>query len=126
MLVELESCESFCRFLVEHLPGPREFHRPINKRHHRRAERSSKLGEFVFHFRWKLRMNCSLVMRELCNAFVRRGPQPGVPQMLRTYRRVRGQVDEVMRVAGATSLFEARVFKDLCFVTRAVAQQAAQ
>ena len=60
MLVELESCESFCRFLVEHLAGPREFHRPINKRHHRRAERSSKLGEFVFHFRWKLRMNCSL------------------------------------------------------------------
>jgi hypothetical protein len=65
------------------------------------------------------------VMRELCNAFVRRGPQPGVPQMLRTYRRVRGQVDEVMRVAGATSLFEARVFKDLCFVARAIAQQAA-
>ena len=62
------------------------------------------------------------VMRELCNAFVRRGPQPGVPQMLRTYRRVRRQVDEVMRVAGTTSLFEARVFKDLCFVARAVAQ----
>ena len=61
-------------------------------------------------------------MRELCNAFVRRGPQPGVPQMLRTYRRVRRQVDEVMRVAGTTSLFEARVFKDLCFVARAVAQ----
>jgi hypothetical protein len=64
------------------------------------------------------------VMRELCNAFVRRGPQPGVPQMLRTYRQVRGQVDEVMRVAGAANLFEARVFKDLCFIARAIAQQA--
>ena len=60
VLVGLEGCERFLRFLVEHLAGPREFHRPINKRHHRRAERFSKLGEFVFHFRWKLRMNCSL------------------------------------------------------------------
>jgi hypothetical protein len=46
MLVELESCESFCRILVEHLADPREFHPPINKRHYRWAERSSKLGEF--------------------------------------------------------------------------------
>lgn len=64
------------------------------------------------------------VMRELCNAFVRHDPQPGVPQMLRTYRRVRRQVDEVMRAAGAASLFEARVFKDLCFFARATAQAA--
>lgn len=47
------------------------------------------------------------VMRELCNAFVRRGPQPGVPQMLRPYRRVRPQVGDVMRVAGAHSVFDA-------------------
>jgi hypothetical protein len=49
VLVGLEGCERFLRFLVEHLAGPRKFHRPINKRHHRRAERFSKLGEFVFH-----------------------------------------------------------------------------
>jgi len=64
------------------------------------------------------------VMRELCNAFIRRGPQPGVPQMLRTYLRVRAKVDEVMQVADAASMFEARVFKDLCFVARAIAQEA--
>jgi len=64
------------------------------------------------------------VMRELCNAFVRRGPQPGVPQILRTYRRVRAKADEVMREAGAASMFEARVFKDLCFVARVIAQEA--
>lgn len=63
------------------------------------------------------------VMRELCNAFVRRGPQAGVPQMLRTYRRVRRQVPDVMQVAGTTNLFNARVFKDLCFVARAIAQE---
>ena len=44
--------------------------------------------------------------------------------MLRTYRRVRAKVDEVMQVAGAASMFEARVFKDLCFVALAIAQDA--
>lgn len=60
LLVELESCGSLCQFLIEHLAGPWELHRPINKRLHRRTERLPKLGEFVFHFRWKLRINCSL------------------------------------------------------------------
>jgi hypothetical protein len=63
-------------------------------------------------------------MRELCNAFVRRGPQPGVPEMMRTYRLVSRQVDVVLASAGADSLFEARVFKDLCFVARAIAQES--
>jgi hypothetical protein len=61
------------------------------------------------------------VMRELCNAFVRRGPQPGVPQMLETYRRVRAQLAEIFEVAGTENLFEARIFKDLCFMARALA-----
>jgi hypothetical protein len=64
------------------------------------------------------------VMRELCNAFVRRGPQPGVPEMMRTYRLVSRQVDNVLASAGTDSLFEARVFKDLCFVARAIAQES--
>ena len=51
------------------------------------------------------------VMRELCNAFIRRGPQPGVPQMLRTYLRVRAKVDEVMQVADAASMFEAKFLR---------------
>lgn len=59
------------------------------------------------------------VMRELCNAFVRRGPQPGVPEMMRTYRRVVRLLDGVLQAAGTNDMFEARVFKDLCFVARA-------
>lgn len=58
------------------------------------------------------------VMRELCNAFVRRSPQPGVPDMMRTYRRVMRLWDEVLETAGTRNPFEARVFKDLCFVAR--------
>ena len=60
------------------------------------------------------------VMRELCNAFVRRrGPRPTVPEMMRTYRRTSRQVTDVVRNAGAQSVFEARVFEDLCFVAKA-------
>ncbi len=60
-------------------------------------------------------------MRELCNAFVRPGLQPGVPAMMRTYRELAHLLPELQRAAGAADLFEARVFKDLCFVARAKA-----
>ena len=61
-------------------------------------------------------------MRELCNAFVRpRGPRPSVPEMMHTYRRVVRRLDHVMKMDGASSVFEARVFEDLCFVARAYA-----
>jgi hypothetical protein len=57
------------------------------------------------------------VMRELCNAFVRRrGAVPSVPDMMKTYRRVVRHLDDVLVNARANSLFEARVFEDLCFV----------
>jgi len=60
------------------------------------------------------------VMRELCNAFVRRrGPRPSVPEMMQNYRRVVRQLEAVLANAGANSVFEARVFEDLCFVARA-------
>jgi hypothetical protein len=58
------------------------------------------------------------VMRELGNAFVRRGPQPTVPEMMRTYRQVVRKLDEILTKAGTSSLFEARVFKDLCFAAK--------
>jgi hypothetical protein len=61
------------------------------------------------------------VMRELCNAFVRRGFQPGVPQMMQTYRRIARLLDGVLKNAGTDNPFEARVFKDLCFFARAKA-----
>ena len=64
------------------------------------------------------------IMRELCNAFVRRrGTVPSVPGMMKTYRRVVRQLDDVLVNAGANSLFEARVFEDLCFVARAIVEE---
>ena len=64
------------------------------------------------------------IMRELCNAFVRRrGVVPSVPDMMKTYRRVVRQLDDVLVNAGANSLFEARVFEDLCFVARAIVEE---
>ena len=60
------------------------------------------------------------VMRELCNAFVRRrGSSPSVPDMMRVYRRTSRQVADVLQNAGTANPFEARVFEDLCFVAKA-------
>jgi len=62
-------------------------------------------------------------MHELCNAFVRRnGPALTVPEMMRVYRRTVRQLPNVLRNAGTYSPFGARVFEDLCFVTRANAE----
>lgn len=61
------------------------------------------------------------VMRELRNAFVRQS-QPTVPEMMRTYRLLVRREREVLEAAGAASLFEASVFKDLCFVAKALTQ----
>jgi len=44
--------------------------------------------------------------------------------MMRTYRRTVGQLEDVLQNAGANSVFEARVFEDLCFVARANAMGA--
>ena len=60
------------------------------------------------------------VMRELCNAFVRpREPGPSVPERMRAYRQTVRQLDAVFKRAGAASVFEARVFEDLCFLSKA-------
>ena len=59
------------------------------------------------------------VMRELCNAFIRRGAAPSVPHMMHNYRQMVRQLDDVLTNAGTTSVFQARVFEDLCFLARA-------
>jgi hypothetical protein len=60
------------------------------------------------------------VMRELCNAFVRRGSSgPSVPAMMRNYQNITRQSEDIMVNAGAKSVFAARVFEDLCFSARA-------
>ena len=57
------------------------------------------------------------VMRELGNAFVRqsRDGRYSVPEMLKTYRTVSSLVADTLRETGGRSLFEAGVFRRLCF-----------
>jgi hypothetical protein len=55
------------------------------------------------------------VMRELCNAFVRRTRGVTVPGMLDINRELKKQVPDLMRGAGAASVFEPRIFDDLLF-----------
>jgi hypothetical protein len=63
------------------------------------------------------------VFRELCSAFVRPGRQPSVQQMRRIFREVENQIPEILRRAGAKSIFNARVFKDICVVANASADK---
>ncbi len=67
------------------------------------------------------------VMRELGNAFVRRGrSQPAVPQMMWTYRRLRKHVLELQQSAGTKTLFEARIFGDVCVAASKLASETRQ
>src|SRR5579863_6484045 len=55
------------------------------------------------------------VMRELCSAFVVRSKKrPTVPFMMGVYRKLRKRLPLIQQAAGAASLFEARVFDDMC------------
>ncbi len=63
------------------------------------------------------------VMRELCNAFVRpRALMPSVPVMMSSYRILSRSAETIRHKAGAETLFEARVFKDLYFAAVAITQ----
>ena len=60
------------------------------------------------------------VMREICNAFVRsRSARPRVPEMMRIYRELSRKLNAITTAAGARSVFEARIFDDLCFAAKA-------
>ncbi len=62
------------------------------------------------------------VMREICNAFVRYDSnRPSVPQMVKIYHVLRASVPELRRSSGAQSLFEARMFTDLCYAASDIA-----
>ena len=56
------------------------------------------------------------VFRQLANAFVSRRLQPSVQQMWRIYRDVRRSLPAILKTAGARTPFEARAFRDVCFV----------
>jgi hypothetical protein len=58
------------------------------------------------------------VFRELGNALVRNQRSPTVQQMERIYREVETSAPQVQSYAGSTSLFEARVFRDLVVAAR--------
>jgi hypothetical protein len=62
------------------------------------------------------------VFRELCKAFVRSQRQPTVPEMMQIYRILRANLKSILRKAGATSPFNARVFRDLCVLASAAAE----
>jgi len=61
------------------------------------------------------------VFGQLCNAFIRSGRQPTVTQMKGIYSVLRLNLPELIRESGASSPFEARVFKDLCVLASAAA-----
>jgi hypothetical protein len=61
------------------------------------------------------------VFREIGNAFVRPGLRPSVRQMQRIYRELKRELPRILRVSGAKSLFEARVFQELGIVASAAA-----
>jgi hypothetical protein len=55
------------------------------------------------------------VMRELCNMFVRHSVRPDVADLMEMYRAVRGTVPRIQSKAGSRSLYEPRIFADLCY-----------
>jgi hypothetical protein len=63
------------------------------------------------------------VFRELCNAFVRNRRQPSVLQMMQIYRMLRSKFAGTLRAAGAKDPFNARVFRDLCVLASAAADE---
>jgi hypothetical protein len=64
------------------------------------------------------------VMREICNAFVRtRTARPTVPEMMRTYRGLSCKLNAITAAARARSVFEARIFDDLCFAAKAASSR---
>ena len=56
------------------------------------------------------------VLRELCSTFVWSGRRPSIQQLRKVYRDVEKSLPEVLRRAGTKSIYNARVFKDICVV----------
>jgi len=79
--------------------------------HARRAQKSiSDLNGTDFHIH---NGTPNGVMRELCNAFVRRKNSPTVPEMMETYRFLTHSISHLKKRSGAESIFEPRIFDDL-------------
>ena len=63
------------------------------------------------------------VFRELGNIFVRSRREATVQQMTAIYRTLRKNLEEILYRAGQTSLFNARVFRDLSTLASATADE---
>lgn len=63
------------------------------------------------------------VFREICSAFVRPGRQPSVQQMCDIYRGVASGLPDVLRRTGAKSMYNARVFREICVTAIATADE---
>ena len=63
------------------------------------------------------------VMRELCNAFVRRRFRPTVPGMMKAYRLISKHADLLTQNSGGDSIFAARAFEDLCVAAKFAADE---
>jgi hypothetical protein len=61
------------------------------------------------------------VFREMGNALVRKGRQPGVREMWSIYREVRAQVPAILKRCGTRSLFQARAFEEISFAANVAA-----
>jgi hypothetical protein len=64
------------------------------------------------------------VLRELRNIFQRTSKQPSVPEMTSTYHAISRRAAGILAAAGATSLFEARAFKDLCYEAKVAVESS--
>jgi hypothetical protein len=64
------------------------------------------------------------VLRELRNIFRRTRNQPSVPEMTSTYNAISRRSGAILAAAGATSLFEARSFQDLCYEARVAVESS--
>jgi hypothetical protein len=62
------------------------------------------------------------IFRELGNALVRSADQPTVEQMNAVYTDIRAASPVILKNAGAKSLFEARVFRELVVLARKYAE----
>ena len=67
--------------------------------------------------------NVTGVYRELCNAFVRTHRQPTIQQMRRIYEDIVRNLPVILKEAGSNSIYNARVFKDICVIASASADR---
>jgi hypothetical protein len=63
------------------------------------------------------------VFQALGNAFIRPGSQPNVGQMGDILRQIKKNLPTILKDSGARSVYEARVFKEICVVASAAADK---